>query len=62
MSLLEKIRWASDCEFSIDDESFVIDITNGKNRRQSDKEAYTLVKTTDFLNLYHKLEKDLYSR
>jgi hypothetical protein len=45
--------------FSIGEASFVIDISPGHNRRPSDDEAFTIVKTPDFLNRYIGLSKTL---
>jgi len=43
--------------FGINETSFIVDIAFGNKRRPSDNEAFTIVKTTEFLNLYIGLSK-----
>lgn len=44
-----------DGKFSLGGENFVIDVSAGSNRRLSDAEAFTLVKTQAFLDVYAQL-------
>jgi Cephalosporin hydroxylase len=48
--------------FSIGEASFVIDTSGGRNRRPSDDEAFTIVKTPEFLNRYIDLSSSLRPR
>ena len=59
MRIQNKFEWKNNNEFTIEGVNFVIDISSGKNRRPSDDEAFTLVKTKDFLNQYFKLKRRL---
>jgi hypothetical protein len=47
----------SERKFRIGDADFVIDTSPGPNRRPSDDEAWTIVKTPDFVNIYINLAK-----
>lgn len=49
------IKWLSDNEFKLGSCNFTIDLTAGYNRRPSEINNFTLVKTKKFLEIYFKL-------
>ena len=46
-------------EFEARGANFIIDTSAGYNRRPSDERAFTIVKTTEYLNLYISLAKTI---
>lgn len=57
-----KLLNANATKFSIGDSKFIIDVSLGYNRRPSDDEAFTIVKSPDYLNLYITLSETIRPR